>query len=198
MSPEVAAKVFEPFFTTKPVGKGTGLGLSQVYGMARQSAGAAFVRSAQGQGSTIEVWLPAARAKAPTREDSAPDQCDLAGLKILLVEDDDLVRAGVADSLASFGCVVSQASSGEQGLAALTRARPDLLLTDYLMPGMTGAQLAREARGLFPQLPVLVATGYADMAAIESAVGENSVLRKPFEMGELARAVARSLAPHRA
>jgi signal transduction histidine kinase len=194
MSPEVAAKVFEPFFTTKAVGKGTGLGLSQVYGMAQQSGGAAFVRSVEGQGATVEIWLPVAPATAPSAPAQPGDLHALARLKILLVEDDALVREGMAEALTSFGCEVAQAASGVEGLAALALRRPDLLLTDYLMPGMTGAQLAQEARRLFPDLPILVATGYADMAAIENAVGENAVLRKPFELAELALAVARSTA----
>ncbi|HEX8406843.1 MAG TPA: response regulator [Duganella sp.] len=193
MSPDIAAKVFEPFFTTKAVGKGTGLGLSQVYGMAQQSGGAAFVRSVEGHGATVEIWLPLApvAAPAPVR----PNDADaLAGLKILLVEDDALVREGMAEALTSFGCEVAQTSSGTEGLAALAARRPDLLLTDYLMPGMTGAELACEARTLFPDLPILVATGYADMAAIESAIGGNAVLRKPFALSELALAVAKSTA----
>jgi len=104
-----------------------------------------------------------------------------------------LLRAGVADALASFGCEVSQAASGAQALSALASGRPDLLLTDYLMPNMTGAALAGQARALFPGLPVLVATGYADMGAIEAVVGGNAVLRKPFKLVELAQAVARSV-----
>lgn len=193
MPPEVAAKIFEPFFTTKAVGKGTGLGLSQVHGMAEQSGGAAFVRSQKGAGATIEVWLPAASGEETSGRIRGVNRYALAGLKILIVEDDDMVRGGVADSLASFGCTVSQAASGELGLAALLQSRPDLLMTDYLMPGMTGAELATQARLLFPDLPILVVTGYADMAAIESAIGENAVLRKPFELSELADAVARSI-----
>ena len=191
MSPDIAAKVFEPFFTTKGVGKGTGLGLSQVYGMAQQSGGVALVNSVPGQGATIELWLRRASARvveAPLAKHAAHA---LAGLAILLVEDDDLVRAGMADALVSFGCTVSQAGSGGDGIQALRRARPDILLTDYLMPGMTGAELAAEARTLYPDLPVLVATGYADMGAIEGALGINAVLRKPFQLADLASAVAR-------
>ena len=191
MYPEVAAKVFEPFFTTKAVGKGTGLGLSQVYGMAQQSGGAAIARSVPGQGTTIEIWLHRAVAETPERHASKTPAKVLSGLKILLVEDDDLVRAGMADALTAFGCLVFQADSGREGLLALERERPDILLTDYFMPGMTGAELATRARELFPELPVLVATGYADMSAIEGALGGDAVLRKPFQLSELASAVAR-------
>ena len=196
MTSEIAAKAFEPFFTTKAVGKGTGLGLSQVYGMAQQSGGAAFVRSVEGQGATVEIWLPLAEQARAVALPFPAEQKSLDGLKIMVVEDDELVRAGVAEALTSFGCVVLQASSGDEGLAALARGRPDLLLTDYLMPGMTGAQLATEARAMFPDLPVLVVTGYADMGAIEAAIGENAILRKSFELTELAEAVARSVAAH--
>jgi signal transduction histidine kinase len=194
MSPEIAAKVFEPFFTTKAVGKGTGLGLSQVYGMAQQSGGAALVRSVEGAGATVEIWLPAASNALETRAAYQGDRSMLAGLKILLVEDDDLVREGMVEALSSFGCKVSQAASGGEGLSLLAQGRPDLLLTDFLMPGMNGAELACKARLLFPDLPVLVATGYADMGAIESSVGENVVLRKPFALADLARAVASAAA----
>ncbi|MYN29191.1 response regulator [Duganella sp. CY42W] len=193
MSAEVAAKVFEPFFTTKAVGKGTGLGLSQVYGMAQQSGGAAFVRSVEGHGATVEIWLLAATGEVKPGISQLSERLSLAGLKVLVVEDDDLVRAGMVDALMSFGCEVTQARSGTEGLSALHIRRPDLLLTDYLMPGLTGAQLAREARMLFPGLPVLITSGYADMAAIESAVGQHAILRKPFELPELVRAVKHCL-----
>ena len=193
MSPEVAAKVFEPFFTTKGVGKGTGLGLSQVYGMAHQSGGTAQVTSQPGQGTTIDIWLPAAAHDAAHDDTAALAGTDLTGAKVLLVEDDDFVRASMADALMTLGCDVAQATSGSEGLAAIEQARPDVLLTDYLMPGMTGAELARSARDRYPDLPVVVATGYADMSAIQAAVGDGMVLRKPFQLAELAAVVRRSL-----
>ncbi|WEF34923.1 response regulator [Pseudoduganella chitinolytica] len=193
MSPEVAARVFEPFFTTKGVGKGTGLGLSQVYGMAHQSGGTAQVTSQPGAGTTIAIWLPA--AARPSADEGLPELGSdvLAGARVLLVEDDDFVRAGMADALVTLGCDVTQAANGPAGLAALEHARPDIVLTDYLMPGMTGAELARAARARYPDLPVLVATGYADMAAIQAALGEGTVLKKPFQLAELASVVRRSL-----
>ena len=195
MSAEIAAKVFEPFFTTKGVGKGTGLGLSQVYGMARQSGGNAFIHSVPGEGATIEVWLPAVRDVAVA--ESAPEAGGrmLRGLKVLVVEDDASVRAGIVDALLAFGCDVHQAPGGTEALALLASGRPGLLLTDYLMPDMTGVELAVRARALMPELPVLVATGYADMGAIESAIGNGAVLRKPFQLAELGAAVARLARP---
>ena len=191
MSPEIAAKVFEPFFTTKDVGKGTGLGLSQVYGMARQSGGAAFVHSVPGAGATVEIWLPAVRDTTGAEDAAEVDVRTLRGLKVLVVEDDAFVRAGIVDALLALGCDVSQAPGGPEALALLPTILPGLLLTDYLMPGMTGVELAVRARALLPDLPVLVATGYADMEAIESAIGNGALLRKPFQLAELGKAVAR-------
>jgi signal transduction histidine kinase/CheY-like chemotaxis protein len=196
MSPEIAAKVFEPFFTTKGVGKGTGLGLSQVYGMAQQSGGGAFIHSAPGQGATVEIWMRAARDDDAREHPPGFDRQGLAGLKVLVVEDDGEVRAGIVDALLALGCNVSQAGGGTQGLAVLASGEPGLLLTDYLMPDMTGVELAVRARALFPRLPVLVATGYADMGAIEHAIGSHAVLRKPFQLAELSAAVTRVVNPN--
>ncbi len=195
MSAEVAAKVFEPFFTTKPVGKGTGLGLSQVYGMAQQSGGGARIVSSPGRGTTVEVWLrrapadteaagPAAAVPAPAR----------AGARILVVEDDDIVRTSVVESLQALGHHVSQAADGPAALAELERERPELMITDYLMPGMTGAELMRQARVSFPGMPMIIATGYADMRAIEDILGSDLLLRKPFQLADLASSVERALA----
>ena len=191
MSAEIAAKVFEPFFTTKGVGKGTGLGLSQVYGMARQSGGGAFVHSVPGEGATVEVWLPAVRDAAVAAAAADVDVGALRGLKVLVVEDDGFVRAGIVDALLAFGCDVAQAPGGREALALLPGVLPELLMTDYLMPDMTGVELAVRARALLPDLPVLVATGYADMEAIESVIGNGAILRKPFQLAELGAAIAR-------
>ncbi len=194
MSADVAARVFEPFFTTKAVGKGTGLGLSQVYGMARQSGGLARIESLPGQGTTVEIWLPAARAEDVQEAADADEEQPLTGLKMLIVEDDDFVRACMTDALVTLGCEVAQAADGTAGFDTLLQeGRPDLLVTDYLMPGMTGAELAGRARERFPGLPVIVATGYADMDAIRHAVGDVTILRKPFRIAELGAAVRKAL-----
>jgi len=196
MSQEVMGRVFEPFFTTKEVGKGTGLGLSQVYGMAQQSGGAADIRSEEGTGTTVEIWLRAAHGVdegadvAATLRTARPH----AGARILVVEDDDAVRASVADSLQALGHQVTQAASGAAALEQLERERPDLMITDYLMPGMTGAELMQRTRRRFPQLPMIIATGYADMKAIEEVIGDDMLLRKPFQLAELASSVERALA----
>jgi len=193
MAPELVAKVFEPFFTTKGV-KGTGLGLSQVYGMAQQSGGAARIVSEPGVGTTVEIWLRTARA---ARALPAPPPVRLpaptAPARILIVEDDDFVRESMVSSLEALGHTVTQAADGEAGLAALQQAQPDLLITDYLMPGMTGAELMRRTRTMFPELPMIIATGYADMKAIEEVIRDDIVLRKPFQLAELAVSVGQAL-----
>jgi len=191
MAPELVAKVFEPFFTTKGV-KGTGLGLSQVYGMAQQSGGAARIVSAPGEGTTVEIWLRTARA-AREQPAPAPLPAPTAPARILIVEDDDFVRESMVSSLEALGHTVTQAADGEAGLAALQKAQPDLLITDYLMPGMTGAELMQRTRAMFPDLPMIIATGYADMKAIEEVIRDDILLRKPFQLAELAVSVGQAL-----
>lgn len=193
MTPELVAKVFEPFFTTKGV-KGTGLGLSQVYGMAQQSGGAARILSEPGVGTTVEIWLRTASASedaepAPSAHLPAARQA----ARILIVEDDDFVRESMVSSLEALGHTVRQAPDGEAGLRALHDERPDLLITDYLMPGMTGAELMQRTRAMFPGLPMIIATGYADMKAIEQVIRDDVVLRKPFQLAELAVSVGQAL-----
>ncbi len=194
MAPDVIAKVFEPFFTTKAVGKGTGLGLSQVYGMARQSGGAARILSQPGAGTTVEIWLPAAHGAREAEPVLAPALPEVRqGARILIVEDDNFVRESMVSSLEAFGHVVTQAADGEAGLRELQRARPDLIITDYLMPGITGAELMLRAREVFPGIPMIIATGYADMHAIDEVLGKDILLRKPFQLAELAVSVKRAL-----
>jgi signal transduction histidine kinase/CheY-like chemotaxis protein len=195
MPPEVAARVFEPFFTTKGVGKGTGLGLSQVYGMAQQSGGAARILSEPGVGTTVEIWLRAAGSGAEALPAAAPAIAAVPrpGVCILVVEDDNFVRQSMVESLEALGHKVAQAPDGEAGLRELKRARPDLIITDYLMPGMTGAELVQRARAELPGVPMIIATGYADMKAIEQVLGDDMLLRKPFQLAELAATVERAL-----
>jgi len=195
MPPELVAKVFEPFFTTKAVGKGTGLGLSQVYGMAQQSGGAARILSSPAAGTTVEIWLRAwdggdERDAAPVPV-AAPESSP--GFHILVVEDDNFVRESMVLSLEAFGHAVTQAADGEAALRELQRGRPDLIITDYLMPGITGAELMLRAREVFPGIPMIIATGYADMHAIDQVLGDDILLRKPFQLAELARSVQRAL-----
>lgn len=195
IAPNILAKVFEPFFTTKGVGKGTGLGLSQVYGMAQQSGGTARVLSEIDVGTTIEIWLRAAEDFSDTDKQSAFPVLRMvaAGTRILVVEDDDSVRQSMVESLEALGYVVSQAADGEAGLRELRREKPNLMITDYLMPGMTGATLVDIANQEFPGLPMIIATGYADMEAIDQVIEGNTILRKPFQLVELASSVDQAL-----
>ena len=196
MDAAVVAKVFEPFFTTKAIGKGTGLGLSQVYGMAQQSGGTARVISEAGVGTTIEIWLRLTgdALEAEDAEPAQPPPFTGAGARILVVEDDSSVRMSMVESLEALGYLVSQAQDGQAGLHELRRDKPSLMITDYLMPGMTGAELVAIANREFPGLPMIIATGYADMEAIDKVIGSNTVLRKPFQLADLAATVTQALA----
>jgi signal transduction histidine kinase/ActR/RegA family two-component response regulator len=189
----VLPKVFDPFFTTKPVGSGTGLGLSQVYGFARQSGGLARIRSEEGKGTTVEMLFPEADADA--EEVSAVRQAAtipaLAGAcHILVVEDDPDVRRVIVECLSLIGYKVTEAANGSEALAHLATIKPDLLVVDYAMPDMTGAEVISEARRMFGELPVILATGYADMAAVERLAGRPRILRKPFDIAQLGDAVS--------
>ena len=188
----VLPKVFDPFFTTKPLGQGTGLGLSQVYGFARQSGGAAAIRSEPGQGTTVELIFPAASGD----EDETPPAVQAPTLPasakashILVIEDDPDVRRVIVECLSLIGYRVTEAANGSEGLEALSASKPDLLVVDYAMPDMTGAEVISRARALVGDVPVILATGYADMAAVERLAGKPSILRKPFDIAALGDAV---------
>jgi signal transduction histidine kinase/ActR/RegA family two-component response regulator len=192
----IVAKVFDPFFTTKPVGSGTGLGLSQVYGFAQQSGGLARIRSAEGQGTTVEMFFPEADAEADeeTVLRQQPAVPALAGAcHILVVEDDPDVRRVIVECLSLIGYKVTEAANGGEALAHLQAIKPDLLVVDYAMPDMTGAEVISEARKLVGDVPVILATGYADMAAVERLAGRPRLLRKPFDIAQLGDAVSSAL-----
>ncbi len=194
--PALLAKVFDPFFTTKPVGRGTGLGLSQVYGFARQSGGVARIRSVEGAGTTVELLFPQAdedaeELVAPRQELAVPA---LAGAcHILVVEDDPDVRRVIVECLSLIGYKVTEAANGTEALAHLRAVKPDLLVVDYAMPDMTGAEVISESRKIVGELPVILATGYADMAAVERLAGKPRLLRKPFDIAQLGDAVTSAL-----
>jgi PAS domain S-box-containing protein len=201
MTPEVMARAFDPFFTTKGVGKGTGLGLSQVYGIARQGGGTARVESRLGRGTTVRLLLrrtdpPAADGSSDAEAQMGPE---VEGARVLVVDDDATVRRFLVESLHALGYSVAEAADGPAGLRTLEGEAPDLLLVDYAMPGMTGAEVARAAREARPLLPVIFATGYSDTAAIEQVAGPApTVLRKPFRVEELRAAMAAALRAARA
>ncbi len=197
MTAEVAARAFDPFFTTKPQGQGTGLGLSQVYGIARQGGGTARIESRPGGGTTVRVFLrrteqaPAESSASPEAEADRPRR----RASVLVIDDDPDVRRFLVDSLESLGYRVQAAEDGPSALAALERERPDVMVVDFAMPGMTGAEVARLARERLPDLPIVFASGYSDTAAIERVLGAGTaVLRKPFRVADLQEAVADALA----
>jgi signal transduction histidine kinase/ActR/RegA family two-component response regulator len=197
---EILAKVFDPFFTTKPLGKGTGLGLSQVYGIAQQSGGTAKIKSQVGQGTTVEIWLPLAEAQEmaePVPGGDATPRSDGTRACIAVVEDDSRVRQFIVESLEILGYQVMQAEHGQAALEQLEATQPDLLITDFLMPGMTGAELIKIAQQKYPGLPAIIATGYADLQAIDEVIATDMVLRKPFQLNELAHIVKSALAQGR-
>ncbi|MFN3669324.1 MAG: response regulator [Brevundimonas sp.] len=189
-------KVFEPFFTTKAIGKGTGLGLSQVYGIAQQSGGTVRIQSVEGEGSSVEIWLPVTDQTAAIAAPAAaarPDR-NTPGEQVLVIDDDPAVRRFVVDCLEGLGYRVNEASGGEEGLASLSAAPPDLVIVDYAMPGMSGVEVVSRAHTLSPGLPIILATGYADMEAVDAVMPPENVLRKPFRIADLETAVRRALA----
>jgi PAS domain S-box-containing protein len=196
MSEAVKERAFEPFFTTKEAGRGTGLGLSTVYGFARQSRGAVQIDSAPGAGTTLRLLLPVVPGSGDdAAADDEPDAALPAGLKVMLVEDDPEVRQVVQHFLAALGCRVDAHASGEEALAALQPgAGIEVLLTDIALgAGLRGTELAEQARARLPGLPVLLMSGYS--SALLDAPPGWPLLRKPYTRAELARALARVIAP---
>jgi CheY-like chemotaxis protein len=196
MDAETLARAIDPFFTTKGRGKGTGLGLSTIHGLAVQLNGALRLTSVLGQGTRAELWLPAAEATAATvdRAAPAPPAHAVPRATILLVDDDALIAMSTTDMLEDLGHEVIETHSGAKAVAVLRDGRRvDLLITDFSMPGMTGLQLAEAARRLRPDLPILLATGYAELPNGEAI--ELPRLGKPYEQSQLAAEIAKLLAP---
>lgn len=194
MPPEVVARAFDPFFTTKPTGKGTGLGLSQVYGIVRQAGGEVTIDSKLGKGTKVTLCLPRAadRPVAKKRADAKAAR-SVRSEKLLLVDDDSDVRDIVCRVLVELGYDVREAGGGQEALAVLADFKPDLLLVDFAMPNMNGAEVVSTARSRNADLKILFLSGHAESAALESAVGDAPLLRKPFRPAELATAVRNAL-----
>jgi PAS domain S-box-containing protein len=194
MSPEVLARAFEPFFTTKSVGQGTGLGLSQVYGFVRQSGGQVRITSADGAGTSIRIYLPAARPDAQVPEDDSQCDASLAAQRetILIVEDDPDVRAFTVETVRELGYDVLEARDGVNALNVLRQTPEgdiDLLFSDVVLPGgLNGQQLAQQAVVLHPRLKVLFATGYARDVIVHHGRLDPGVelITKPFAFDDLA------------
>jgi PAS domain S-box-containing protein len=201
MPPEVAARAAEPFFSTKPFGKGTGLGLAQVYGIAHQSGGAIRIDSREGEGTTVCILLPRAEPASADAGDvaaSAPEEeaPRATGARIMVIDDDADVRFFLAELLQAQGHEVDAFDRPEAAMEAVERIEPDLALIDFAMPGMNGAQLARELRRRRPDLPIAFVTGYAETEQLEGALGRDvPVLRKPFGIDELAALVSSVIEP---
>lgn len=200
MTEDVRGRAIEPFFTTKPIGQGTGLGLSQVYAVARESGGAFDIDSEINQGTTVRLTLPLAPADmetstaTPTAPKMPATQSNAATpASILVVDDDRLVRRFMCESLRSLGYEIRDAQGGADALIILDSRRFDLLVADFAMPGLNGAELGKAAQMKQPGLPVLIVSGYADSAAVEAALGRARQLRKPFDMAELGATVAEIL-----
>jgi signal transduction histidine kinase/CheY-like chemotaxis protein len=196
MPPAVLERAREPFFTTKGA-DGSGLGLSQVEGVVRRHGGAMQISSTPGLGTEVVLLLPRARADAgdipATPAEPAPVRTAPKRL-VLTVDDDDAVRQVTTEMLRDLGCEVVQAASGDEAVELFTRLdrKPDLAVLDYAMPGINGLQLASALRNLGMEAPVILATGYADLATTEGGTGLlGGILRKPFTIRELQNMIER-------
>ena len=199
MTPEVLEHAFEPFFTTKPVGKGTGLGLSQIFGFAHQSGGEVGIESQVGRGTTVSIFLPRTEAAAasvrihPAVQRAADSDAHIAGARILLVEDDPRVRSATVDALEDLDYEPVACSSGAEAIEAFKAQEFDLVITDVIMPEMTGPELIRHLKATHDrEFSVLFVTGYVGEGESDD-LRSHELLRKPFTVGALASAVAAAL-----
>jgi PAS domain S-box-containing protein len=198
MTESVRERAFEPFFTTKEVGKGTGLGLSMVYGMARQSGGVARLESEPGRGTTVSLFFRA--APAHQRDHSAAADDDDGGVhtgpaaeRILVIDDDPDVREFISESLAEQGYDVYQANDGKSGLSAFAAEKPDLVVLDFIMPGLSGADVASRILSRHPEQPILFVSGYSETDSIRRIAPNAPLLTKPFRAEALSKAVRTAL-----
>jgi CheY-like chemotaxis protein len=194
MDDATLARATEPFFTTKGAGKGTGLGLSMVHGLAAQSGGVLRLASGPGGGTTAELWLPRAPAPAlPATPAAAPARAApqlRRSCTILLVDDDALISMATCEMLKDLGHQVIEASSGSKALEILRAGTPvDVVVSDEAMPGMRGTQLAVEIRASWPEVPVILATGYAEVP--KDSQLKLPLLRKPYAQEDLAAAIVK-------
>jgi CheY-like chemotaxis protein/two-component sensor histidine kinase len=198
MTQEVLERAFEPFFTTKPVGKGTGLGLSQIFGFAHQSGGEVGIESEVGRGTVVSIYLPRTEVAAPVRVHPAVQRADVEahvpGARILLVEDDPRVRTATVDALEDLDYEPISCASGSEAIDLFKKQEFDLVITDVIMPEMTGPELIRYLKREYDRdFSVLFVTGYVGEGESDDIRGYE-LLRKPFTVGALANAVSSALA----
>ena len=200
MPPEVVERAFEPFFTTKEVGKGTGLGLSMVYGMARQSGGSVRIESKLGQGTAVILLFRGADLEVSQLSTASPDQThakeEQPSASVLVIDDDSDVREFIAAALEELGYRVRQASDGRAGLAEVDREKPDLVILDFIMPGISGAEVANKIRAKLPRQAILFVSGYSETEAVKSTAPDAPLLAKPFRADALSKAVQGALASY--
>ncbi|NOZ25965.1 MAG: PAS domain S-box protein [Nitrospirae bacterium] len=198
MEKETQSKVFEPFFSTKEMGRGTGLGLSTVYGIVKQSGGHIWVYSEPGKGTTFKIYLPQTDDSPSIKRECTPDMEVRQGSgHILVVEDESAIRELVGLQLETIGYQVTLAANGKEALLAVEveGLRPDLLITDVIMPGMSGAVLLERLRRVQPGLKVLFMSGYTDNVIVHQGVLDPGIpfIQKPFSARDLSAAVHRAL-----
>ena len=186
MSPDVMGRAFEPFFTTKEPGRGTGLGLSQLYGFAKQSGGTVRLDSRLGAGTTVTIYLPRTEAEIAAIPTIVPNLHQQSQISVLLVDDDDAVREVCATMLEEIGCRVVAVDGAAPALEQLRKEAFSILLTDVAMPGVSGVELADQAREIRPEMPVLFATGYADLQSFGEKLSDETVIKKPYRLAEIA------------
>jgi CheY-like chemotaxis protein len=191
---EVLPHIFEPFFTTKPVGKGTGLGLATVYGVVQQSGGEIFVYSESDQGSTFKIYLPRVESGTPSQPEAKSRSEILGGTEtVLVVEDDKGVRGAIVAILKKRGYKIIEAPSGKEAIGLLTRQKEPiaLMITDVVMPEMSGKQLADQVRTLRPEIKILFLSGYTENVIAHHGVLEPGInfLAKPFSIQSLTKKV---------
>lgn len=195
IAPHLREQVFEPFYTTKPTDYGSGLGLSTVYGIVKQSGGYVWIGDADGGGARISIFLPRFTSMAPTEEADEPALAPRRGATILVAEDDPTVRFLARRVLAREGYVVLEANDGTQALemCAAYQGAIDLLLSDVVMPGLGGRELAERCKPIRPEMAVLFMSGYQEDTIVRSGLGGHDLLQKPFTPDALAERVRTAL-----
>ncbi|MEI8433842.1 ATP-binding protein [Sphingopyxis sp. CCNWLW253] len=202
MSPEVLERVFDPFYTTKPAGQGTGLGMSQVFAFCRQSGGEVQLSSTEGEGTSVAMLLPIAKPQADAATEALPGDADdpaspADALSILIVEDDERVLAATVDAVSELGHSVVACGNPLEAETLVERRLAeggsgfDLILSDVLMPQLTGPEMVAQLKQRWPDLSVLFVTGYAGDASEDASFGDHDVLRKPFTLTALDQAIRR-------